>query len=111
MATYLVQGSYSAEAWSAMAKQPQNRRESVRELVESLGGSLNGCWMAFGDYDFVIIADFPDDLRAAACAITVSGTGALKHVKTTPLLSPDDAMTATSRPGGSAQRTPLAAMR
>lgn len=109
MPTYLVQGSYSAEAWSAMTKQVQSRHEAVRQLVESLGGSLKGCWIALGDYDFIVIADFPDDLRAAACAMTLSGSHAPRHVKTVPLLSPEDALSAMGRPYSQAHKTHAAA--
>jgi hypothetical protein len=48
MADYLLQLSYSAPAWAAMIKRPENRVEAVRKSVETLGGKINGFWLSFG---------------------------------------------------------------
>ncbi len=51
MARFLVQAAYTAEAWAAMAKNPQNRLEAVQPVVQRLGGTVEDFWLAFGDYD------------------------------------------------------------
>ena len=45
--------SIYAEVCAAFLRKPQNRHETVRKVVEKLGGSLEGFWFAFGDYDVV----------------------------------------------------------
>ena len=90
MPSYLVQVSYTSETLAAFIKHPQDRTEHIRKVAESLGGKLIGLWWAFGDYDTVVIADMPDDLSAAAVAVSVSAGGAAKSLKTTPLLSGAD---------------------
>ena len=101
MADYLLQLSYNAPAWAAMIKRPENRVEAVRKSVEKLGGSIKGFWMSFGDHDLVGILEMPDNVSAAAFAMAIAAGGACHHVKTTPLLSVDEGMTAMKKAGNS----------
>ena len=101
MAEYLLQLSYNAPAWAAMVKRPVNRVEAVRKSVEKLGGTIKGFWMSFGDHDLVGILEMPDNVSAAAFAMAIAAGGACHHVKTTPLLSVDEGMTAMKKAGNS----------
>jgi uncharacterized protein with GYD domain len=94
MPSYLLQVSYSAEAWAAMIKKPQDRIEAVRKSIEKLGGTITAGWVSFGDYDVVAIFEMPDNVSAAAFAMAAAAGGACKAVKTTPLLSIDEARAA-----------------
>ncbi|MGB9458294.1 MAG: GYD domain-containing protein, partial [Bryobacteraceae bacterium] len=85
MASCLFQISYSAEAWAAMIKHPQDRVSAVSKAVEKLGGKVGSLWMAFGEYDLIGVLEMPDNVSAAAFAVAVAGGGACKNVKTTPL--------------------------
>ena len=49
MQSYLLQVAYTAEAWKALVKDPQNRIDKVRPVVEKLGGRMQHSWFAFGD--------------------------------------------------------------
>jgi len=40
MPYYLLQATYSPEAWSGMVKNPQNRLDAVRPVIEKLGGKV-----------------------------------------------------------------------
>jgi uncharacterized protein with GYD domain len=101
MPSYLLQVSYSAEAWAAMIKHPEDRIEAVRKSVEKLGGSIHSGWLAFGEYDLVAVLDMPDNTSAAAFSIAVGAGGACKNVKTTPLLNVDEAKAAMQKAGTS----------
>ncbi len=94
---YLLQVSYTTEALAAMIKKPQNRGEAVRKAIEKLGGAIGGFWMSFGDYDVVAIIDMPDNVSAAAFALACAAGGGCKSVKTTPLLSGEEAMAAMKK--------------
>lgn len=94
MALYMLQTSYSAQAWAAMIKHPHNRLEAVQPVIERLGGRLLDGWLAFGDHDLVLICELPDAISAAALSMAVAGGGALKSVKTTPLLAFQDGIEA-----------------
>jgi uncharacterized protein with GYD domain len=94
MAHFLVQVAYTAEGWAALVKQPQDRLEAVRPVVARLGGSVESQWLSFGDYDVVALLQVPDNVSAAAFSIAVSAGGAVRAVKTTPLMSVEEGMDA-----------------
>jgi uncharacterized protein with GYD domain len=97
MPYYLVQAAYTPEAWAAMVKNPQNRAEAIRPMIEKLGGKLHGFWFAFGEHDAVIIGELPDNVNVAAVALAASASGALKSIKTTPLMTVEEGMEAMAK--------------
>lgn len=97
MASFLVQVSYTPEALSALIAKPQNRMAIVKKTVENLGGSLTGAWMSFGDHDLVMLLELPNNVSAAALALAAAAGGSLKSIKTTPLLSIDQANSALKK--------------
>ena len=52
------------EAWATLRKNPQDRTEAVRVLVEQYGGRLLAFYYCFGEYDGVLLLEAPDDLAA-----------------------------------------------
>ncbi len=106
MPVYMFQESYTNEAWAAQIKNPQNRMDVARQIIEAQGGKLLGAYYAFGEYDVVLIAEFPDNVGAATIALMVSAGGAPKTFKTTVLLSADEVLEAMHRAGGAAYRPP-----
>ncbi|HEY4581168.1 MAG TPA: GYD domain-containing protein [Candidatus Acidoferrales bacterium] len=109
MPHYLIQVAYNSEGWQALVKNPQNRVEAVRPAVEKLGGKIENAWYSFGDYDVTLILQMPDNVSAAALSIAFAAGGALKSVKTTPLLTATEALEAMKRAGGSGYRAATAA--
>jgi uncharacterized protein with GYD domain len=97
MAYYLMQVSYTTEGIAALVKKPQNRREAVRKFIEKLGGSLEGFWFAFGDYDVVLLCQMPDIVAATAFSMAVSAAGAVKAFKTTPLMTAEEGIDAMKK--------------
>ena len=97
MSSYLLEVAYTPNAWSAMIGNPQDRAQAVQKAVENLGGKVNAFWMAFGDYDVVGIIEMPDNVSAAAFSMAISGGGACRAVKTTPLLSIQEGLTAMKK--------------
>lgn len=92
MPHYLVQATYTPEAWAALIKNPQNRQEAVRPTIERLGGRSVATYFGFGEYDIVSIFELPDNVTAAAFSVAVTATGAVKAIKTTPLLTQEEAV-------------------
>ena len=97
MPHYMVQVAYTAESWAAQIKNPQNRIEAVRPAVESVGGKIEGAWYSFGDYDILLVMQAPDNVAASALALAFAAGGALKAVKTTPLMSIEEGMEALKK--------------
>jgi len=106
MPQYLVQAAYTPDAWAAMVKSPQNRLEAVRPVIEKLGGKTQGGWLSFGEYDIVVICELPNNVSAAAFSMAASAGGAVKALKTTPLMTVEEAMEAMRKAGGVGYRPP-----
>jgi uncharacterized protein with GYD domain len=106
VAHYLLQVAYTPEAWSAMIKKGGNRLDAVKPFVQELGGSLDGGWLCFGDYDLVAIVQMPDNISAAAFSLAAAAGGAVRTLKTTPLLSMDEGVQALKMAKESSYRPP-----
>jgi uncharacterized protein with GYD domain len=106
MAYYLIQAAYTADAWAALVKKPQNRVEAIRPAVEKLGGRIEGAWFCFGDYDIVLVCQMPDNLGAAAFSVSAAAGGALRALKTTPLLTTEEGLEVMKKAGGAGYRPP-----
>lgn len=90
MPKYLYQVSYTQDGYKGLLKDGgTKRRQTVKALVESLGGKLDMFEFAFGDDDAVLVLDLPDHLTATAIHMAVSASGAVTG-KLTPLVSPED---------------------
>lgn len=88
MALFLLQLAYTPESLAAQMKNPQDRLEVVgKQLAESTGVKMIAGGFSFGEYDVTLVFEAPDQTTIAAIAIALSAGGALKAVKTTPLLS------------------------
>lgn len=97
MATYLIQVSYTNAAVAALISNPQDRTETIRKALESVGGKLYNIYLAFGDYDVVGMFEAPDNVSAVAFAAAIKAGGACKAVKTTPLLSAAETLAAQKK--------------
>ena len=106
MPHFLSQVAYTDQAWQSLVSNPQNRLDAIRPVVEKLGGRVVNAYFAFGDYDFVLITELPDNVTAAALAIAVSAGGACKTVKTTPLMEASEGLEALRKAATSGYRAP-----
>ena len=109
MPSYLQQVAYSTEGWEALVGEPQNRIEAVRPAIEKLGGKIESAWFAFGDYDVVLIIQMPSNVDASAIAMAFAAGGACKSVKTTPLLTAEEAVQAMKKAASTGYRAVTAA--
>ena len=109
MPHYLQQVAYSTEGWEALVAKPQDRIEAVRPAIEKLGGKIESAWFAFGEYDVVLIVQMPTNVDAGAIAMAFAAGGACKAVKTTPLLTVEEAVTAMKKAAGTGYRALTAA--
>jgi uncharacterized protein with GYD domain len=97
MPNYMIQAAYTPEALQALMKNPQSRSEVIRAAVEGMGGKFIGGWASFGDYDTVMIVDLPSTVDAAAIALAASAGGSCKAIKTTVLLTTEEALQAIKK--------------
>lgn len=73
-----------------------SRRTAVEKAAQSMGGKLDAYYFAFGDVDAFVIVDLPDNVTAAAMALTVNASG-VTVTKTTVLMTPEEVDAATKK--------------
>ena len=66
-----------------------SRRAVVEKLIESMGGTLEIYYYAFGETDLYVIADLPDNESMTAVALLVTASGTIE-IKTTVLITPEE---------------------
>lgn len=106
MAHYLLQVSYTGEAWKEQLRNPRSFMERATPLVEALGGKIESAYYSFGEYDIAVIAELPDNISMAACSLAISAGGAVKTAKTTPLMTLDEGVEAMRKAGGASYKPP-----
>ena len=97
MPKFLFEASYTPDGVKGVQTAGgTSRSEAVAQVAESVGGTLEGFYFAFGDSDAYVICDLPDNESAAAVALTVNAAGGAT-VKTVVLLTPDEVDVAAER--------------
>jgi uncharacterized protein with GYD domain len=97
MPQYLFQVAYTSGSWAKQVRDQGNVLERISPLLKACNGRVDSCFYAFGDYDLVLIADFPNAEEAAAFSLAATAGGSLKAIKTTPLLTVDQGISAMHR--------------
>jgi uncharacterized protein with GYD domain len=106
MPKYLIEASYGSEGVKGVAaKGGTARREAVTQLIDSMGGSIESFYFAFGDADVYVVCDLPSNEAASALALSINRSEATK-IKTVVLLTPEQVdaaanMTPEYKPPGS----------
>ena len=81
--------SYTPEGIKGLVKEGGTaRRVAVENILQKLGGRLEGFFFAFGENDAYVISEGPDNATAAAISLAVT-TGAIR-TKTIVLLTPEE---------------------
>jgi uncharacterized protein with GYD domain len=85
MSKYLIQASYNADGAKGLLKEGGSaRKAAVQKVVESLGGTLEAFYFAYGDVDAYVIVDMPEETAGLA----VNASGAVRAT-TIPLIAPE----------------------
>jgi uncharacterized protein with GYD domain len=88
MPKYMFKVCYSTEGLGGVRKEGAAARGAfIGQLLETVGGSLEAFYFAFGDTDVYVIADLPDQKTAMAIAATVGSSDAISSFETVALLS------------------------
>lgn len=90
MPKYLVEGRYTSDGVKGLAHEGGSRRRAdIAKTVESAGGKLEAVYFAFGDADFFIVFDVPDNVSAAALSLAANQSGFVTS-KIIVLMNPDE---------------------
>lgn len=90
MPLYFWQASYTPSGTQGLIKDGgSKRRQVVQQMIETAGGKLHSMYFAFGEADVLGIAEFPDQVTAAALSLVVNASGAVQF-RSTPLLTAEE---------------------
>ena len=97
MPKFMIQANYVGDGVKGLLSEGgTKRRETVAQVMESMGGKLEALYYAFGDYDVYGIADMPDNVSSVAFSLMVNASGAI-NAKTVVLLTPEELDEATQK--------------
>jgi uncharacterized protein with GYD domain len=65
------------------------RRAAAQKAVESVGGTMEAFYFAYGKKDVYVIADLPDNEAAISASLNVTAAGGAR-ISTTVLLTPEE---------------------
>ena len=83
MPIYITQGRYTRDAIKGMIVKPEDRADQVSRLLSKAGGKLIGYYLTFGEYDFLSIAEAPNDTQMAAVLLAAGSGGGVTDLRTT----------------------------
>ena len=90
MPKYLFRSNYSPEGLSGLMQEGgTSRRAASAAAIESVGGTLDCFYYAFGETDVFLICDLPDDASAVALSMLVNSSGVVSGTMT-PLMTAED---------------------
>jgi uncharacterized protein with GYD domain len=90
MPKYLFYGSYTSEGLKGLLVEGGSKRiEAAKQALGSVGGSLEAFYFAFGENDFYIIVDLPDNVSTTAITLAGNLSGTFS-IKTVVLLTPEE---------------------
>jgi uncharacterized protein with GYD domain len=99
MTHYIYRGRYSADALKGMVANPEDREIAIAKLLERAGGKLLAYYLTFGEDDWLVIGEFPNEQAALSVAIVAAAGGSLIDVKTTVAVTSKEAMVAFEASG------------
>ncbi len=83
MPIYITQGRYTRDAIKGMIVKPEDRADATGRLLSKIGGRLLGYYLTFGEYDFLAIAEAPNDVQMAAALLAAGSGGGITDLRTT----------------------------
>ena len=78
MAQYMLQFSYTSDAWAALGRKPADRSKPLAALVTKLGAKLISLHYTMGDWDGVALIEARDAKTALAVVMAVLAPGHMR---------------------------------
>lgn len=103
---YLSECGITPEAFKTMIKNPQDRAEALRPMLEAMGGELEEYYFAVGQHTIYAICQYPDEVTAEAFAMAVLAGGAVSSMKATPIVTAAEAVAAMKKAADAIYKPP-----
>ncbi len=90
MPKYLYKANYTKEGLAGLVREgASSRTKAIHMVAESMGGTVESIYWAFGDTDVYLTVELPDAVSAGAVSARVALSGAI-NITTTPLLTAEE---------------------
>jgi uncharacterized protein with GYD domain len=99
MSIYILRGRYNSDALKGMMASPEDREAAIAKVVEKAGGKLIGYYLTFGEDDWLLIIDCPNNEVALSIAIVAAAGGSIADTKTSVAMTSKQAMAAFKAAG------------
>ena len=63
-----------------MTAKPENRSEAIAEMLAAAGGRLIGWYLTLGRYDWLIVAEAPDERTLVSAVLAAAAGGSLSDI-------------------------------
>jgi len=87
---FITQGRYTEQARATMLANPDDRGPALEDLIGTAGVKLLSAYWTFGEYDFLIVVDAPDEHAWMRVLLVAGATGSVTDLKTVLALSMAD---------------------
>ena len=77
MPTYITLLRWTEQGIRDIKESPQ-RLEAARQAFSAAGGQLKEFYMVMGDYDAVVVAEFPNDEAYTTTLLSIASRGAVR---------------------------------
>ena len=108
MPIFISQGRYSRDALKGMIANPEDRAEAATKLIEAAGGKMLAYYVTLGEYDWLIVSEFPDHQGVSASMLIAAASGGVTDTKTVLAMTTAEAKQVFAATGkaAAAYRTP-----
>lgn len=110
MPLYMVEFSYTPEAWAGLIRSPENREETVSRILKDAGGKLHNLWYTFGENDGFALIEAPDNTTAGALSLAITSSGSFRKFETHVLMTQGELLEALEKAADVAYVAPGAAV-
>lgn len=76
MPTYIALIEYTQDGIENIENSP-DRLDDAKDLAEELGGEIQEFFLTMGQYDIVVVGEFPDDETYAQFALMIGSRGSV----------------------------------
>ena len=90
MPKYLAKASYSLEGLKGLIREGGSaRRDAITTAINSVGGTVESLYFAFGEDDLYVVFEVPDRATATGLGMKIAAAGVISW-STTALLTPEE---------------------
>lgn len=106
MTRYLIEGISTPQNLANLLKDPVDRTEAIRKIIEAAGGSFEQYYNNLTEGITFVIANFPDEISISSITAAFFAGGGLSSVRALPILTAAESVAVFKKAAGLGYRPP-----